>query len=81
MSKEVAEFMIFVVEQVANRFFAGDQSAAYLAMKKSGLWAFFSDTYETSHTLGVAYLMEDAENWFAKSGISYAAVESYEVVQ
>jgi len=74
MSREVAEFMIFVVEQVANRFFGGDQAAAYLAMKSSGLWAFFSDTYDTSHTLGTEYLLEDAERWFTRSGVKYASV-------
>jgi len=74
MSKEVAEFMIFVVEQIANRFFAGDQFTTYAVMKESGLWQFFSDTYETSHTVDVAYLMEDAENWFARYGIDYASL-------
>jgi len=74
MSKEVAEFMIFVVEQIANRFFAGDQSTAYAVMKESGLWEFFSDTYETSHTVGVTYLMEDAENWFTRHGVDYASL-------
>ena len=74
MSRETAEFMIFVVEQVAHRFFAGDQSAAYLAMKESGLWAFFSKTYDSSHTLSVEYLLEDAENWFNRHGIDHAPV-------
>jgi hypothetical protein len=74
MSREVAEFMIFVVEQVANRFFDGNQVAAYLAMKDSGLWDFFSDTYDTSHTVGVEYLLQDAKEWFARSGVAYAGL-------
>jgi hypothetical protein len=74
MNKEVAEFMIFLVEQVANRFFDGNQATAYLAMKDSGLWDFFSSTYETSHTLGVEYLLEDAEEWFARNGTADAGI-------
>jgi hypothetical protein len=74
MSREVAEFMVFVVEQVARRFFAGDQVRAYDTMRASGLWDFFSGTYETSHTLSVEYLMEDAQQWFDKSGVAYAGI-------
>jgi len=66
--------MVFVVEQVAGRFFSGDQAKAYLIMRESGLWDFFSDTYDSSHTLGVDYLMQDAENWFTKHGVEYVAL-------
>lgn len=76
MNKEVADFMVFIVEQVANRFFASDQAAAYIAMKDSGLWDFFSDTYDTSHSLGVEYLMDDAEKWLKKSGVDIASGQS-----
>jgi hypothetical protein len=72
MNKEVADFMVFIVEQVANRFFAGDQAAAYITMKDSGLWDFFSDTYDVSHSLGVEYLMDDAEKWLKKRGVEIA---------
>lgn len=74
MDKKVADFMIFTVEQVANRFFDSDQQTAYLAMRKSGLWEFFSDTYETSHTVGVEYLMQDAEEWLTRSGVINAGI-------
>jgi hypothetical protein len=74
MNKEVADFMVFIVEQVANRFFAGDQAAAYAAMKDSGLWDFFSDTYDVSHSLGVEYLMDDAEKWLKKRGVEIASL-------
>jgi len=74
MRKEVADFMVFVVEQTANRLFAGDQVAAYAAMRDSGLWDFFVSTYDTSHTVGVDYLMEDAERWFAHHGGDYAGL-------
>jgi len=71
MNREVAEFMVFVVEQVANRFYAGDHATAYLAMKSSGVWRFFIDTYDTSHTVGVDYLLEDVQKWFDKSEVAY----------
>jgi hypothetical protein len=74
MNREVAEFMIFLVEKIADRFFDGDQSAAYIAMKDSGLWSFFSDTYDTSHTLGVEYLVKDAETWFIRNGVAVASL-------
>jgi hypothetical protein len=74
MSKEVADFMIFIVEQIANRFFGGSQPVAYAAMKESGLWDFFSKTYETSHTVGVDYLLRDASEWFDRNGVSYDGV-------
>jgi hypothetical protein len=74
MSKEVAEFMVFIVERVALRFFQGDQPTAYAVMKDTGLWDFFVNTYDTSHTLGVEYLMEEAQDCFAKRGVNHAVV-------
>jgi hypothetical protein len=74
MSREVAEFMVFVVEQIARRFFNGDRALAYESMQSSGLWTFFSNTYSTSHSLSVDYLMDDAQRWFDKKGISYAGI-------
>ena len=58
--------MVFIVEMVASRFFHGDQAKAYAAMRETGLWDFFSATYDVSHTLGVDYLMQDAEKWLSR---------------
>jgi hypothetical protein len=43
-------------------------------MRETGLWEFFSETYDTSHTVGVDYLMQDAEEWFKRNGANHVAI-------
>jgi hypothetical protein len=74
MDKEVAYFMIYLVERIAEQLFGGRMTVAYEAMRDSGIWDFFVQTYETSHTLSVDYLTDDARRWFERSGISFAPV-------
>jgi hypothetical protein len=38
-------------------------------MQSTRFWNFLVETYETSHTLSVEYLLEDASEWFSESGV------------
>ncbi|GHT78449.1 hypothetical protein FACS1894104_1650 [Actinomycetota bacterium] len=69
MDKKVADFMIFITEKIAQHFFDGDSARAYDLMQSTGFWDFLTSTYSTSHTLSVEYLLEDATEWFLKSGV------------
>jgi hypothetical protein len=68
MDKKVADFMIFITEKIAQRFCNGDSAQAYDLMQATGFWRFLVETYGTSHTLSVEYLLEDAAEWFSRSG-------------
>jgi hypothetical protein len=69
MDKKIADFMVFITEKVAQRFFDGNSAQAYATMKSTGFWSFLVDTYATSHSLSTEYLLEDASEWFAKHGV------------
>jgi len=56
-----SEFMIFIIECASQRFFSGDKSSAYSALLESGIWSWYVDNYETTHTLGVEVLMDEVK--------------------
>jgi hypothetical protein len=63
------EYLVWIIEIVAAQFFAGDKTAAYHALKNSGLWDIYIEHYETTHTLGKEYLLEEIEAYFAAHGV------------
>jgi hypothetical protein len=69
MTRNIACFMVYVTERIAERFFAYDSARAYREMRSSGLWQFLVDTYDVSHTLSTEYLLEDAREWFKAKGV------------
>ena len=67
MSFDTMEYMVWVVEITAAEFFKKDKTAAYDALKESGLWDIYVEHYDVTHTLGAEYLLEEIrECFFAK---------------
>lgn len=69
MTLEVMEYMVWVVEITAAEFFKSDKTAAYDALKNSGLWDIYVEHYETTHTLGREYLINEIKEYFIKKGV------------
>ena len=69
MSHEVMEYMVWVVEIAAREFFKKDKTAAYDALKKSGIWDLYVEHYDVTHTLGAEYLLEEMRESFSASGV------------
>jgi len=70
MEIEVKDFLVYVIELCADEFFNGDKSSAYSVLKKHGLLDFYKDTYETSHTLSSAYILEEISENINKERIA-----------
>ncbi|MCL2101615.1 MAG: DUF3791 domain-containing protein [Fibromonadales bacterium] len=69
MSPVVKDFLVYVIELCAERFFGGNKTAAYNNLKNSDLLSFYKDTYDTSHTLSSEYILEEIKEKFAECGI------------
>ena len=59
MDIETKDFLVYVIEICADEFFNGDKSLAYDTLKKHGLLDFYKETYDTSHTLSSAYILDE----------------------
>ena len=70
MSFNVMEFMVWVVEIASRKFFEGDKTAAYDALKKSGLWDICVEHYDVTHSLGAEYLLEEMQEHFPANGVA-----------
>jgi len=66
------EYMVWVVEITAAAFFAGDKTLAYNNLKSSGLWDIYVDNYDTTHTLGREYLIDEMREYFVANGVLFA---------
>ena len=69
MSHDVMEYMVWVVEIAAREFFNRDKTSAYDALKKSGIWDFYIEHYDVTHTLGAEYLLDEIREYFSESGV------------
>jgi len=69
INRDVMEYMVWVVEIVAAEFFGRDKSAAYTALRESELWNIYIDHYDTTHTLGKEYLLEEIREYFFEHGV------------
>jgi hypothetical protein len=63
------EYMVWIVEITATAFFTKNKSNAYNALKKSGLWDIYVNNYETTHSLGQEYLLDEIHGFFIKKGL------------
>ena len=70
MNPEIMEYMVWVIEIVAEDLCSGDKTVAYNALKNSGLWDIYVEHYETTHTLGKEYLVNEIREHFTKNGVS-----------
>jgi hypothetical protein len=59
MNKAVADYMIWVIEIVARRYFSGDKGEAYCALVDSGIWDCYVDNYDVTHSLGSQYILAE----------------------
>jgi len=64
INMEIMEYMVWVIEVVSAEFFKGDKTSAYNALKGSGLWDIYVDHYDTTHTLGKEYLLNEIHEYF-----------------
>jgi len=69
MTSDEMEYMVWVIEKVAAKFFQGDKTLAYNALKRSGIWELYTAHYETTHTLGLEYILEEIGERFEGVGI------------
>ena len=63
---EIMEYMVWVVEITATEFFEKDKTAAYNALKESRLWDIYIENYDTTHTLGKEYLIDEIRKRFSE---------------
>ena len=68
MSFDIMEYMVWVVEIASAEFFNKDKTAAYDALKSSGLWDIYVEHYDVTHTLGAEYLLDEMRKHFPVDG-------------
>ena len=61
--------MVWVVEIASEEFFERNKTAAYDALKNSGLWDIYIGHYDVTHTLGAEYLLNEMREYFPKHGV------------
>jgi len=59
INTEIMEYLVWVVELASDEFFGGDKTLAYRTLKEHGIWDFFVQNYDTTHTLGASCVMEE----------------------
>jgi len=70
ITMEIMEYMVWVVEVTAAHFFCNDKAAAYDALNSSGLWNIYVEHYDTTHTLGMEYLLSEIKEYFDSNGVA-----------
>ena len=66
ITTEIMEFMVWLVEIVSHQLFNGNKTAAYNKLRNSGLWDIYVKHYETTHTLGEEYLLNEIQEFLVK---------------
>lgn len=69
MSFEIMEYIVWVIEIAANKFFDGDKTVAYDTLKNSELWDLYVEHYDVTHTLGAEYILDEMHEYFEKNGV------------
>jgi len=69
MSPVVKDFLVYVIELCAERFFGGNKTIAYNQLKNTNQLSFYKETYDTSHTLSSGYILEEIKEKFMEHGI------------
>ena len=68
-SKEVAEFIIWVIEITSREFFNNDKTIAYNVLKDTGILNTYADTYDVTHTLSANYITEEIGSILKSKGV------------
>jgi len=69
MSLAVKDFLVYVIELCAERYFGGSKTIAYKQLKNTNQLSFYRETYDTSHTLPSEYLLDEIREKFAECGV------------
>jgi len=69
MSLAVKDFLVYVIELCAERFFGGNKTIAYNQLKRTNQLSFYKETYDTSHTLSSGYILEEIKEKFSEYGV------------
>jgi len=69
MPQNIMEFMVFVVEKTARAFFANDKIIAYNTLKQTGIWDFYAQNYETTHSFGTQALLAEIKDLMTRKGV------------
>jgi hypothetical protein len=69
MTQTVKDFLVYIIELCAERFFYGNKSIAYKQLKGTNQILFYKETYDTSHTLSSEYILEEIREKFIENGI------------
>lgn len=63
MGKNIMEYMVWVVEIAARKLYNSDKTAAYDALKACGVWDFYVEHYDVTHTLGAEVILDEIVEW------------------
>ena len=69
MNLDMMEYMVWVVEIASAEFFNKDKTAAYDALRDSGLWDIYVEHYDVTHTLGAEYILDEMREYFPANGV------------
>jgi len=69
MTLTIKDFLVYIIELCAERFFNGNKSLAYKQLKDTNQLLFYEETYDTSHTLSSEYILEEIQTKFNEYGI------------
>jgi len=70
MSKKVMDWMIWVVDIVSDSLYNGDKTVGYDMLKKYGIFDWYVEHYEVTHSLGKEYLLNEVQEIIKKGGIA-----------
>ena len=56
---DIMEYMVWVVELVADRFFDGNKTATFNVLKETGIWDAYIQNYDITHSLGANTIINE----------------------
>jgi hypothetical protein len=62
------EYLVWVVEITARKFFDNDKGAAYRALHECGIWDVYIEHYDVTHTLSAEVILDEIKDSLARIG-------------
>ena len=59
VTAEIMEYMVWLIELVSSEFFSGDKALAYKVLRDQGVWDFYIQSYDITHTLSAQNAIEE----------------------
>jgi hypothetical protein len=69
MTLEIMEFIVWIIEITAREFFSNNKTLAYDTLKNSDLWDLYIDHYDTTHTLGAEFILDEMNEYFTRNKV------------